>query len=105
MNTPNITPGPWATSKDAVPDGHVQITVYDEPTGKRVATVFERPENAQAIAATHQTLEALQMCLIYTAAMQQDGRPIKERKELAKSVHAIVLAALTAAGYTHGKDA
>ena len=31
----------WATSKDAVPPGHTQITVYDEATGNRVATVFE----------------------------------------------------------------
>ena len=43
------TPGPWATSRDAVPEWHTQITVYEEATGKRVATVFETPANARLI--------------------------------------------------------
>jgi hypothetical protein len=36
----------WSTSRDAVPDGYVQVTVYEESTGDRVATVFD----AQALA-------------------------------------------------------
>lgn len=30
----------WNTSRDAVPPGHTQVTVYDEADGQRVATVF-----------------------------------------------------------------
>src|SRR5574342_146452 len=46
----NHTPGPWHTSKDAVPEGHVQITVYAEADGQRVATVFRERDNAELIA-------------------------------------------------------
>lgn len=53
------TPGPWTTSRDAVPDGYTQITIYSEPTGDRVATVFETPANARLIAAAPDLLEAL----------------------------------------------
>lgn len=35
----------WHASRDAVPEGHVQVTVYDEATGNRMATVFD----AQAV--------------------------------------------------------
>jgi len=52
------TPGPWETSKDAVPEGHIQITVY-EPTGRRVATVFETEANARLIAAAPDLLKEL----------------------------------------------
>jgi hypothetical protein len=40
-------PTPWETSRDAVPPGHTQITIYTESTGKRVATVFD--EEAAAL--------------------------------------------------------
>lgn len=59
MKTPTHTPGPWATSRDAVPEWHTQITVYEEATGKRVATVFETPANARLIAAAPDLLDAL----------------------------------------------
>ena len=54
----NHTPGPWGTSKDAVPEGIVQVTVYAEATGDRVATAFDRKENARLIAAAPDLLEA-----------------------------------------------
>lgn len=53
----------WNTSKDAVPAGHVQITVYDESTGKRVATVFESEAHARLIKAAPQLLEDSQLSL------------------------------------------
>lgn len=56
------TPGPWQTSRDAVPAGHVQVTVYEEATGQRVATAFEREENARLIAAAPDLLAALVEC-------------------------------------------
>ena len=52
------TPGPWETSRDAVPPGHVQITIYAESTGERVATAFERNANAKLIAAAPELLSA-----------------------------------------------
>lgn len=54
------TLGPWETSRDAVPDHHVQITVYEQATGTRVATAFETPDNARLIAAAPDLLTALQ---------------------------------------------
>lgn len=45
------TPGPWAVSRDAVPDWHVQSSVYAEASGVRVATAFESEGNARLIAA------------------------------------------------------
>ena len=42
----------WAQSKDAVPDYVVQITIYDEATGDRVATAFQSQHNANMITAT-----------------------------------------------------
>ena len=56
----NHTPGQWETSRDAVPDGHVQITVYAED-GTRVATVFDREANAPLIAAAPDLLYAVKM--------------------------------------------
>jgi predicted Zn-dependent protease len=52
------TPGPWNWVRDAVPEGHVQITVYSEETGARVATAFEAEANAELIAASPELLEA-----------------------------------------------
>lgn len=54
------TPGPWCISRDAVPEGHVQITVYAERDGERVATVFRTEANAPLIAAAPDLLEALE---------------------------------------------
>lgn len=61
MNTNTYTPGPWSASRDAVPPGHTQITVYEERTGQRVATAFEREANAQLIAAAPELLNALEV--------------------------------------------
>lgn len=58
INAPH-TPGPWETSRDAVPAGHVQITVYAKATGERVATVFAREANAHLIKAAPDMLETL----------------------------------------------
>lgn len=54
------TPGPWATSSDAVPDWHTQFTVYAEEGGERVATVFMEPANARLVAAAPDMLLHLQ---------------------------------------------
>jgi hypothetical protein len=61
-STPPVehTPGPWATSRDAVPKGHVQVTVYAENTGERVATVFQAEANAELVAAAPAMLALLQ---------------------------------------------
>lgn len=53
------TPGPWQTSRDAVPAGHVQITVYAESDGERVATAFREEANAHLISAAPDLLSAL----------------------------------------------
>jgi hypothetical protein len=45
----------WETSRDAVPDGVTQITVYGTD-GKRIATVFDE-EEARLIAAAPELLE------------------------------------------------
>ena len=56
------TPGPWEISRDAVPAGHVQVTVYAETGGRgtRVATVFDREANAALIAAAPDLLAAVE---------------------------------------------
>lgn len=67
------TPGPWDTSVDAVPDGHVQITVH-AGDGTRVATAFEEVANSWLIAAAPEMLAALQR--IYegsTGELDADG--------------------------------
>ena len=66
------TPGPWTTSRDAVSAGHVQITVYAEETGMRVATVFEREANARLIAAAPDLLVALIDCVSMLEAIQAE---------------------------------
>lgn len=54
----NQTPPTWATSRDAVPDGWTQITVYEEATGKRIATVYNEPATT-LIEAAPDMLDAL----------------------------------------------
>ena len=51
------TPGPWTTSRDAVPDWHTQFTVCAESDGERVATVFRNEANAPLIAAAPRPFE------------------------------------------------
>jgi hypothetical protein len=60
----NHTPGPWATSRDAVPEGHTQVTIYAEASGKRVATAFECDANAALIAAAPDMLALLDYLLV-----------------------------------------
>lgn len=64
------TPGPWEHWPDAVPEGITQITVYQEETGTRVATVFERKGNACLIAAAPDLLQAAKASIRYL-----DDRP------------------------------
>ena len=59
------TPGPWTTSRDAVPSHHTQITVYAESSGERVATVFQTEANARLIAAAPELLEAASYALAW----------------------------------------
>lgn len=54
----NQTAPTWATSKDAVPDGWTQITVYEEATGERIATVYNEAA-ATLVEAAPKLLEAL----------------------------------------------
>jgi len=52
----------WETSRNAVPEGITQTTIYDETTGERIATVF----NAEAIpliAAAPELLQLLESCI------------------------------------------
>jgi len=55
----NETAVSWERSNDAVPEGIVQITIYDEGTGDRVATVFQTEANANLIIAAPDLREAL----------------------------------------------
>ncbi len=49
----------WSTSRDAVPDWHTQITVFEERSGERVATVFGSVAHARLIASAPDLLAAL----------------------------------------------
>ena len=60
----------WATSRDAVPPGHTQITVYDESSGERVATVFSE-DAVGPIAAAPDLLAALTMAVDQMAEWQE----------------------------------
>lgn len=101
MNRPPITAAPWRQHHL----GYVQTEGGDD-----IACVYsgvlspisedEAFSNCIAFTALPQLLDTLEHCLIHTAAMQQDGRTIKERKELAASTHAKIKAALLQAGYT-----
>jgi hypothetical protein len=64
------TPGPWTTSRDAVPEGIVQITVYAEQDGERVATVFQSEANAPLIAAAPDLLDACRDAEQYLGATE-----------------------------------
>lgn len=59
------TPKPWESSRDAVPEGHVQSTVYSEATGERVATVFASEDNVSLIVAAPELLEACEAVLYH----------------------------------------
>ena len=83
------TPGPWETSRDAVPDGHTQITVYAEGSGERVATVFQTEANARLIAAAPELFEALED-VVKWAYMCTVGS--KEEKSIVRARAALALA-------------
>ena len=51
----------WSTSKDAVPDHVVQVTVYDEESGERVATVFKADAVPVVAAAPDLLAQALRL--------------------------------------------
>ena len=42
-------PVSWSASPDAVPDGYVQVTIYDDSTDERVATVFGSEANVRLV--------------------------------------------------------
>lgn len=67
------TPGPWETSRDAVPAHHVQITVYAEADGQRVATVFREEANARLVAAAPDLLAACESALSLAQIDADDG--------------------------------
>lgn len=69
---PNYTPGPWAAIRDAVPADHVQITIYAEGSGERVATAFLAEENARLIAAAPDLLRACEAVYEHMAEMGCD---------------------------------
>lgn len=73
----------WATSKDAVPAGHVQITVYNESTGKRVATVFESEAYANLVKAAPVMLRALQQILSINGSTGGPQSLVNEFKHIA----------------------
>jgi len=57
------TPGEWEVSRDAVPEGHAQFTIYADNNanhgrGERVATAFVSRANADVIAAAPDLLAA-----------------------------------------------
>lgn len=41
----------WTSSRDGVPEWHVQHTVYEESTGDRVAIVFQSESNVALVTA------------------------------------------------------
>lgn len=71
MMSEQHTPGPWAMSRDAVPPGHVQVTIYAEASGARVATAFETEWNARLIAAAPDLLATLRELVSKADGRQQ----------------------------------
>jgi hypothetical protein len=104
MTPPPISKGSWKwIGTVAKPEMPCYLRSSDPEecwVGVALDGFTDNPANAQAIAALPQLLAVLELSQIHAAAMQQDGRTIKERKALAKSVHETVTAALLAAGYT-----
>jgi hypothetical protein len=116
MKKPNITPGPWKVHHDTrlgpsgskhadqwwldsgTRNGMALLEVWEitEETWKNPAraaeqrdTLYEVQENAQAIAAVPELLEALEQCLLFVTATPHDP-----------AFHDRIVAALTKAGYT-----
>jgi len=80
----------WATSEDAVPEAFKpQVTVYDEASGKRVATVFQA-EAIPLIAAAPEMLAALEGVIHHNDAL-------KEKYKLSPSLIRQVEAAISKA--------
>jgi hypothetical protein len=88
-----FTPGPLAQSRDAVPDWYVQITVYHESTGKRVATAFEHKANANLIQAAPKLLaerNALLQALRETVPMVEHFNDRYGCKDVRKKVYEVI---------------
>ncbi len=81
---PSPSPAPWEMSKDAVPDWHVQITIYDAD-GKRVATVFGTEANAGLIVRAPAMLALLEKCLTRNGV--EGDREL--RLEIEREIHEI----------------
>lgn len=71
--TTESTAAPWGRSKDAVPPGHTQITIYDEKTGDRIATVFNEPDS-YLVQASPDMCDALMAAKNY---IERLGRPLE----------------------------
>ena len=84
------TPGPWETSRDAVPSHHTQITVYAESSGERVATAFQSEANARLIAAAPAQNAAL--VKILESAGFTNGEAEPSLRELTVSIQVLRLA-------------
>jgi Zn finger protein HypA/HybF involved in hydrogenase expression len=69
----------WRTSNDAVPDGHVQITVHDEATGRRIATVFEEVAYASLIAKAPLLIEAREVLEACRDCLDWENNPSTEK--------------------------
>lgn len=75
-----FTPGPWEVSHDAVPEWHMQFTIFADGDGKRVATAFGSDENAQAISAVPGLIELAKL------GLELAGQRLEERKHEWRSV-------------------
>lgn len=75
------TPKPYMVSRDAVPMGHTQSTIYSEITGDRVATVFQSEANVRLFTAAPEMLEALEEAerVIRWAAQEAKGKVNKDQ--------------------------
>jgi hypothetical protein len=103
MTAPNIST-PWqisTTYSGGRKDGKkIAIICAPHPDGGGQNIIECTEDLAPIVASLPDLLEALELSFIHAAAMQQNGRTIKERQELAKSVHAKIKQALLSAGYT-----
>lgn len=79
----------WHASPDAVPDGFVQVTVADEKTGERVATVF----SAEAVPLVEAAPD-----LLAAAWLAIDAVELTEQEDVPAWLVALESAARRAAG-------
>ena len=78
-------PNKWTFARDAVPEGIVQYTVYEEGTGTTVATVFSDPSNAPLISAAPDILAALEGLLAHRETPQYSPEARAAREAIEKA--------------------